>query len=408
MKFQRLVAAFAAVTVLGAAETHAQLQTAGEVFVNVDATSAIEGANSIANIGTLGGVFEPRGSALMRPAVTIVGGTKGMLFDGNDYLQLATAPGGTLIPTPAGLVGLDPTRSIEVWALNPNISSEETMVSISKRGGGNGSNLAFNYGNSADFGAIGHWAGADIGWNLPATGGAPTANQWHHLVYTYDGTTFMTRIYADGVLVNTEQLTAGAINTHTTVITLGAQLEADGVSVTPGLRARMTIARVRIHDGVLDASQVLNNYNFEKDGFINPPPLTSSPLRQAPAHRYSFSEAATANAADLTFRDSIGTADGTVRGAGATFTGTRLTLPGGASSSQAYGDLPNNLVSNNSTNRAGPGEVTVEGWVKITGSRTWSTSVRAARPVPRVRSLGRAVAAMDWIIFSIALRSAAR
>ena len=30
---------------------------------------------------------------------------------------------------PAGLVGLDPTRSIEVWAVNPNIANEETLLS---------------------------------------------------------------------------------------------------------------------------------------------------------------------------------------------------------------------------------------------------------------------------------------
>ena len=62
-------------------------------------------------------------------------------------------------------------------------------------------------------------------------GGAPEAKRWHHLVYTYDGTT--TRVYADGVQANSEVLGAGAINTHAnTSINLATQLDADGVTPT--------------------------------------------------------------------------------------------------------------------------------------------------------------------------------
>lgn len=91
-----------------------------------------------------------------------------------------------------------------------------------------------------------------------------------------------------------------------------------------------------------------------------------------PTHRYSFSETANANAEDAEFRDSIGTAHGTVRGAGGSFSGTRLILAGGPSTDAAYGDLPNALLSQNSTNNGGTGEFAIETWVKITGSRTWS------------------------------------
>src|SRR5206468_4812907 len=96
---------------------------------------------------------------------------------------------------------------------------------------------------------------------------------------------------------------------------------------------------------------------------------TAVPLASPPLHRYSFSEPATNNASGLAFLDSIGTAHGFVRGVGATFTGSRLTLAGGASTTQAYGDLPNGLLSANSADQGGSGEVTIEGWVRVTGVR---------------------------------------
>jgi hypothetical protein len=99
---------------------------------------------------------------------------------------------------------------------------------------------------------------------------------------------------------------------------------------------------------------------------------TPEPPAAAPVHRYSFNEPPTNNATGLTFLDSIGAAHGTVRGSGAGFTGARLVLNGGPSSSSAYGDLPNRLLSTNSADRGGLGGVSVEAWVKITVGRTGS------------------------------------
>ena len=76
-------------------------------------------------------------------------------------------------------------------------------------------------------------------------------------------------------------------------------------------------------------------------------------------HRYSFNDAV-GDATGATLTDSVGSAHGVVRGAGAVFTGSGLDLPGGGSGTAAYGDLPNNLVSVHSS-------VTFEGWVTIDG-----------------------------------------
>jgi hypothetical protein len=359
----------------------AQVQSAEELFVRVDATALPEGPlQTIPNSGTLGGVFEARGGGDMVPTVVTIGGTKAIRFDGNDFLQLADAAGGSLIIPPAGLVGEDPSRSIEVWALNPAVVGEETLVSWGKRGGPDGSNISFNYGSDFRWGALGHWGSPDLGWNN--NGGNPPANQWHHLVYTLEpnATTGQTtsRVYVDGALANGEIFAAGVFNTHPdTSIQIGAQLEADGTTVTGGLRFDGAIARVRIHNGVLTPQQIANNYNTEKSAFIDPAPVVTPPVQAerlagGPTHRYSFGETAAANAEGLEFKDSVGTAHGVVVGPGAEYTGARLRLPGGSSAEAPYGDLPNGLLSQNSTNNTGTGEFSFETWVKITGSRTWS------------------------------------
>lgn len=346
------------------------LETAGDLFVSVDGTSAPEGTlNSIANSGTLGGVFEARGGGITVPTIAFAGGTKGIQFDGFDYMQLVAGPGGAIIAPPAGLVGIDPTRTIEVWALNPYVANEETLVSWGKRNGPDGSNMSFHYASNGGYGAVGHWGAPDIGWNN--AGGAPASKRWHHLVYTYDGTT--TRVYSDGALANSEVLGPGAINTHAgTAINLATQLEADGVTPTPVLRGSLTIGRVRIHDGVLSDAQVQNNYNLERSVFIDPVPPVPQLLASAPVHRYSFNNAPAADGAGATLVDSIGTANGTVLGAGTAFTGTRLTLAGGPSATAGYADLPNGLLSANGTNNGGSGRISIEGWVKVTGNHSWA------------------------------------
>jgi len=356
----------------GLISTAQAVEVAGSLLVNVDATTAPVGPiSSIANAGTLGGVFETRAAANNNPLVAQVGGngTRGIKFDGSDFLQHADGVGGSLIPADATLVGPNPTCTIEAWVLNTDISQEETIVSWGRRADPAGSNMAFNYGWDDRFGAVGHWGAPDIGWDPCCDSGTdpqgvPQSGLWHHLVYTYDGTT--TRVYADGVLKKSETL--GLNTTPGTPVTIGAQMESDGVTVTGGMRAAMTIARLRIHSEALSDTQIAANYNEEKSGFVE----GGSPLPFGPIHRYSFSNPAGTASSGSVVTDAIGGANGVVRGAGANFTGSRLTLPGGSSATQAYVDLPNRLLSVNSVDNGGTGEITIEGWVKNTGARSWA------------------------------------
>jgi len=234
------------------------LAVAGELFVNLDARDDTAGDDEWINEGTLGtaGNFLKIGGPVKEEVAGVTAVHFNKLGAADAYQCLVNAPD--------GLVGLNPTRSIEVWAFNQAIADEETLVAWGHRGGPGGTNMSFNYGLNAAYGAVGHWDTPDLGWNN--AGGAPSAGRWHHLVYTYDGTT--TRVYADGTLWNSEYVGPGAINTYAgTPIVLASQIEPDGFSLTAGLRGTLALARVRVHDGVLAEAEVLHNYMGEKDDF---------------------------------------------------------------------------------------------------------------------------------------------
>ena len=250
---------------------------AGTLFVDLDASTYNNGDTTWTNAGTGYTNFD------------VVGGPPTGLdrVDAGDSVQRnGRTPSSDMDIAPDGLVGFNPTRSIEAWVLNPTIASEETIVSWGKRGGGpDGSNMAFNYGNDGRFGAVGHWGGDqfDMGWidNDPDfTVGAPEAYQWHHLVYTFDGE--VTRVYSDGELWNEEETVNnwGDLNTHgDTPIAVASQWEADAVNLTGALKGSMVIGRLRIHDEVLSENQILSNYNEERASFVNPPPIGRSHAR---------------------------------------------------------------------------------------------------------------------------------
>jgi len=315
------------------------IQTAGTLFVDLDARHISAGSLAWANGGSLGGSFAENGNPLaanLGPQASAA-----VSFDGvNDFYRGPAAPIGL---TGAGAAG---TRSIEVWAFNPAIAGEESVVSLAKRGGPGGSNVGFNYGGDAGFGAVGHWAGSDIGWN-----GTPPAGQWHHLVYTFDGTD--TRVYADGVLKNIENSTVAnggvPLDAHDGIdMLIASQMEPNGTTPTGPLRGSLSLGQVRIHDGVLSDTQVLQNFAEEVGRFAI---VNNSPT---PIHRYSFDGSGGIGA---TLTDSIGGAHGVLRGADSSaLTGTgQLNLGGGSSATAGYGDLPNGLIS-------GLTNTTLEGW----------------------------------------------
>ncbi|NQV32471.1 MAG: discoidin domain-containing protein, partial [Phycisphaeraceae bacterium] len=222
----------------------ARVEVAEELLVDLRAEDLVSGTvTEWPNRGSLGGVF----TAVGTPVVGAVGDWDGAVsLDGDSYF---VGPDSS-----PGIDGPNPTRSIEIWAYKIGINGEQTMVHWGTRGGPDGTNMAFNYGNNGSFGAVGHWGGADLGW-----GGAhapnPALESWWHLVYTHDGTT--TRLYVNGDPAGEE---ATNLNTdRASPIRVGAQSDNSGAGIEAGFNFVGAIAQVRIHDGVLTPEQIRTN-----------------------------------------------------------------------------------------------------------------------------------------------------
>ena len=343
-------------------------------LVDLDATNLPTGTleQAIPNTGTLGGVFESTGVLGTEPTVgqPLPGsttGTRGLRLDGRDFLQLVSAPGSTTpVAAPASITGYDPFTTIEAWVWNPSLAAEETILSWGKRGGPEGSNMSFNYGHHNDWGAMGHWGPTDMGWGETD----PAAGQWHHLAYTYDGTA--QRVFVDGVQTAIEPISRGSLNIHAgTPINIGTQINDDGSTPTEDLRGTLTIAKARIYSGALTPEQIAANFAAEKAGFVEPDRVPTG-LSAGPWLRYSFNAPAGDAPDETVIEDLVGDRDARVQGAGATFTGSRLVLPGGSSQTAAYVDLPNFVLSDRAVEYGGPGLITIEGWAKNTGNQLWS------------------------------------
>ena len=223
----------------------ADLIVAEELLVDLRAEDLSFGSavTTWPNRGTLGAF-----TAFGTPVVETVGGMKCVTFDGSSWFT-----------GPASIPGIEGagTRSMEVWAYNPSMPGEETLLSWAHRGGPEGSNMAFNYGNDSRWGAVGHWGGDthDIGW-WGSHSPAPAANTWWHLAYTYDGTA--ARVYVDGAEESVRDPIA--LNTHGgTPVRVAAQADETGEGVDGTFNFTGSIAEVRIHDGVLTQEEILNN-----------------------------------------------------------------------------------------------------------------------------------------------------
>ncbi len=261
---KRLIQSIALVLVLGLAgvPVWGEVIVAENLLVDLRTEDLVygEGVATWPNRGSLGD-FTANGS----PIVQDVGGTKAVTFDGSSWFEGPAAP--------AGITGAG-TRTMEVWAYNPSMPGEETMLSWSHRGGPNGSNMAFNYGNDTRWGSMGHWGGDthDMGW-WGAHTPAPAANTWWYLVYTYDGTA--ARVYVNGEQESVRDPIA--LDTYAgNIIRVAAQANNTGAGVAAQFNFTGSIAVVRIHDGVLSPAAVRNNFRLGRLKAWNPSPANGA------------------------------------------------------------------------------------------------------------------------------------
>ncbi|MBN1130619.1 MAG: fibronectin type III domain-containing protein, partial [Chitinispirillaceae bacterium] len=212
---------------------------AGDLLVNLMAKDLASGAlSSWGNPGTLGGSFAATGTA---PQVGTVAGNKAVTFSGaNGMISNVVAP--------ASITGSQ-DWSVEVWAYNPSVASEECMVQWAERG--TTSRCAqFNYGTSTSYGAATHY-GNDMRYTT-----VPAAGAWHHLVLTFTGGTGGTeQVYVDGVLNRSRTATLNLFSGQVMRVAL-TDNNAYGIKYFSG-----SIAAIRIHSGVLSSSDAQANFN---------------------------------------------------------------------------------------------------------------------------------------------------
>ncbi len=238
------------------------------VLVNLDATALAVGPLPVwSNSGSLAGNFTS-GATVPQVALATPGAGGGSPVNAVRFLGSTTYYSGPIAPTSVGGQG---ARTIEVWAMNPATVDEESLVAWGHRGGPVGTNLSFNWGHHGTWGAVGHWDTPDMPW-LPQ----PLANQWHHLVYTYDGATV--RLYVDGGVNNSRALT---LSTHQGFnIVIAGQNSNVAPFLPAGYNADLSIARVKVHDTSLNLTEVRESYNLDATLFgktpVSIPPVISS------------------------------------------------------------------------------------------------------------------------------------
>jgi hypothetical protein len=126
---------------------------------------------------------------------------------------------------------------------------------------------------------------------------------------------------------------------------------------------------VRVYDHAMTPAEITASFNSG----ANP----AFPLSDI-AHRWSFGNAAGSATSGTTVPDLVGTATATIRGNGATFSGTALTLPGTTDGNQtpsnisAYVDLPNGIISSKTS-------ITLELWATQVAARNWQRLVDIGR-----------------------------
>ncbi|HXR08131.1 MAG TPA: LamG domain-containing protein [Candidatus Acidoferrum sp.] len=229
------------------------VQTAGELVVSLDARDPSAGTTNWINQGTMGNF-----TRIGAPKAAKAGGQAAVQFNGTSDAYRSEKP------APASITGAH-ARSIEVWVFNPSLdSTEECMVAWGRRGT-TLANMAFNYGSGGGFSAVTHYD-EDMGWGDEP----PAANQWHHLVYTYDGKT--AKIYDNGVERGSQEFQlATAANDRMNIAvensTEGEPLFQSEFNDNWALSLSGSIAVVRVHSGALTAEQVKTNFNADKARF---------------------------------------------------------------------------------------------------------------------------------------------
>ncbi|MEO7101235.1 MAG: LamG-like jellyroll fold domain-containing protein [Luteolibacter sp.] len=345
--------------------------------------TAPAGTTMLDSVSNVAATVRGNGSTFTGTALTIPGGTTGNRSGGfiSGYVDL-----------PNGIISSKTNLTVEIWAtpiLAKNYARLFEFGRVTGAGFGGGAtgeiidvtgagqtpgttsgydSLELTFGTGTNYNQPyleGRWHGANI-VNVSSTQ-ATTLNTQYHYVFTYEDSvgTYGTsggrmKWYRNGTLIG-----SGDLAFHLSAIAdvnnwLGrSQWTADD-------NANATYDELRLYDHALTASEVAADYAVGPDSI--PGPVVPAPT---PNHLWAFTQQAnSAPSTGTVFADSIGGTPLTLLGNGGTLSGSAVVLPGSttgnaaASSIAAYLDLPNGLISAQSS-------ISVEAWATPLSSKAY-------------------------------------
>ena len=247
---------------LAGAVSALEIPTGGSTLFSLD-TTAPDPQLTLAGSTVLGwGPFSLMKTNNLPPTLGTFNGVSAVRFydTGDSHLRSdADAP---------GTVTGGNAWTIEAWAYTTNLWSLSVLLSWGNDLAANGHSATLSYGNDAAQGAVRHTG--DNAFNLGyigLSGNAPAQGEWHHLAVTYSGAADGQRrehLYVDGVLIAGQNNLALNVEAGTR-FHLGTLFRPSAGTFIQ--RYSGTLARVRLHSGVLSASQVAANYNEESAHF---------------------------------------------------------------------------------------------------------------------------------------------
>ena len=328
----------------------AAIQTNGTIAVHLRAADFTTGQATWANVSTPAFGF----TAVGTPRRESIDGAPCVVCDGGaDHFQ---SPGNA----PPFLCNNNPV-SIETWVWNGNIQTAEPMVSWGTTTGLR-TGISFNFAKCCKVAAVYDGAVSHNGFDQPwgAGGATPEQGRWHHLVYTWDGST--SRCYADGSLATTATSSLPLAVSTAGLIRICFKDAAGNASLALGT--------VRIHTGALTASQVENNFREELPVYaggrtpanaaqacarlsvtldVPPGPATTAALRRRGVIREDHDELAAAVLLPPATTPPTGT-------------GTGVQFQGGSSITSPYLEIPRAAI-------AGRTAITIEFWATVLSAR---------------------------------------
>ncbi len=178
-----------------------------------------------------------------------------VLYNGQpiNVLNVAGVSGNSVealnVQAPAILLGANPC-TMEAWLYATQIQNNNTVVNYGDQSSQSGDlDRSLNYQNQGYGAFTGYFGDADLGWNP-----APTANAWHYIAVTYDGSNLI--VYQDGVANNSHS--GITLKTDESYISVGSGTGGGPYAGANPLSGY--VAAARVETGVLTPNQIAQNY----------------------------------------------------------------------------------------------------------------------------------------------------